>query len=69
MAIFRKMVKGDSVLRMEDGGIKITFQELTQIPTDEGIKAHYDPETDSFTLSIIKIKRQKIITPNKRIIA
>ena len=61
LGIFRKIIK-------DAGGINISFKALEQIPTDEGIKTQYDPETDSFTLSIVKIKRQKIITPNKRII-
>ena len=55
MAIFRKMIA-------DAGEIKITFVELQQIPKNEGIKIHYDPEDDSFTLSIVELpKKSQII--------
>jgi hypothetical protein len=62
LAVFRKIIK-------DSGSYEITFNELEQIPPDEGINIHYEPENDSFVLSVVKIKRQKILVPNKRIIA
>ena len=57
-------------LIFENGGsYKITFEDLQQVPPDEGIRTHYDPVDDSFTLSVVKLeKKPTIITPNKRII-
>ena len=62
MAIFRKMLS-----EAEGGEYKISFLDIEQIPHDEGINVHYNPEDDSFTLKTVKIEVQKIITPDKRL--
>ncbi len=61
LAIFRKLIK-------DSGGYEINFDALEQIPPDEGINVTYSPENDSFILETVKIKQQKILTPQKRLI-
>ena len=63
MSIFRKLIKDLG------GTINISLIDLELIPNDEGIKVDYIPEDDSFQLTLVKIVKQKILTPNKRIIA
>jgi hypothetical protein len=63
LAIFRKLIK-----ESKEGKVEITYNELQQIPSDEGILTHFDLDEDKFTLSVVKFKKSSIIQRDKRII-
>ena len=60
-AILRHLLKKENVI------YNISFQELKQIPQDEGINITYKPEDDSFDIQVVKIVKKKILTPDKRL--
>jgi hypothetical protein len=52
---------------MPEGKYKIKFEDLEKIPTDQAVLVHYDHIEDAFTLSVVKIKKQAILLPDKRL--
>jgi hypothetical protein len=62
-AIFRSLIK-----KNEGQEIKISLTDLQMIPANEGIIVDFNQETAIFTLKVVGIKQQSILTPNKRII-
>lgn len=61
-AIMRKLIK-----ESKEGKVEITFNELQQIPTGEGIMTHFDIDEDKFTLTVVKVEKSNILTADKRI--
>jgi hypothetical protein len=61
-AIMRKLIK-----ESKEGKVEITYNELQQIPSDEGIMTHFDLDEDKFKLTVVKVKKSNILTADKRI--
>jgi hypothetical protein len=49
------------------GTFVISCEDMENLPKDEAINSHYDKETDSFTLTLIKIEKKTIIQPDNKV--
>ena len=63
----RQALMAKIIQDMPEGKFKIRFEDLERIPPDQVILETYDPVEDCFILSVVKIKRQKLVLPDKRI--
>ena len=62
-AIFRQLID-----EQESGELVIKYENLLKIPSDKAIISKFDIDKDEFTLKVVKVKKQTILTREKRII-
>ena len=60
--LFTKIIKDNY-----EGKYDISCDDLDSIPMDEALAVKHDSETDVFHLEVVKVKKQTILTPDKRI--
>jgi len=55
---------------VKDSGdvVKISCQDLENLPKDEALAVKHDPQADEFIFAVIKIKRSPIIQPDKKVV-
>ena len=50
------------------GSIDVSCSELGEMPRDEMLSVRHNEENDSFHFESVKVKQEKILQPNKRLI-